>query len=94
MNTSLGAYDKCPHCHSEAVSQYDEKKAVTICHNCGWITDTWNDKCKHCGSEDVEKTKVDYNKTYCYKCNSMSYDYYPRCPKCLATHSSILGLLL
>ena len=88
MKTALGLYDECPYCGSQYVSQYDEKKAVTICKNpdCGWIYDGWNDFCHHCLSLDVVKTKVDFNKTYCYDHGHLENDYYPVCPKCFSTN--------
>ena len=89
LHTNVGFFDSCPDCGSSKVSQYDEKKAVTICENpeCGWIVDGWNDYCTHCLSEDVEKTKVDYNRTQCLNpgCNHIANDYYERCPKCFTT---------
>lgn len=88
LKTSLGLYDECPYCGSIYVSQYDQKKAVTICQNpdCGWIYDGWNDYCHHCLSTDVVKTKVDFNKTYCYNDGYLADDYYPACPKCFSTN--------
>ena len=87
LHTSLGLFDECPHCGSENISQYNEKKDVTICRNpeCEWISDGRYDYCPHCLSIDVEQTKVDFNKTYCYKCNHIANDYYPVCPKCFST---------
>ena len=66
------------------VSHYDEKKSVTICDNCSWISNGWYDYCPHCLSESVTKTEVDFNKTYCYDCHSVTNDYYSRCPKCFS----------
>lgn len=86
MKTSLGYYDKCPHCSSELVTHQKEKEDVTICYNCGWITDGWRTTCKHCLSKDVVRTTVDYNKTYCYNCQSMHDDYYNVCPYCFSTN--------
>lgn len=85
LHTALGLYDECPYCGSEQVSQYDNKKAVTICRNpdCQWITDGWYDYCPHCLSQDVEKTKVDFNRTVCYE-HGVFDDYYPVCPKCFS----------
>ena len=89
LHTNIGFFDTCPNCGSSKISQYDEKKAVTVCRNpeCGWIVDGWNDYCTHCLSEDVEKTKVDYNRTQCLNpvCNHIANDYYERCPKCFTT---------
>ena len=89
LHTNLGFFDVCPDCGSSQVSQYDNKKAVTVCRNpeCGWIVDGWNDYCTHCLSEDIEKTKVDYNRTQCLNpsCNHIANDYYERCPKCFTT---------
>lgn len=86
LKTSLGYYDKCPHCSSDLVTHEKEKMDVTICYNCGWVEDGWHDYCKHCLSQDVVKTVVDYNKTYCYNCQSLHDDYYPACPYCFSTN--------
>ena len=84
MKTTLGYYDKCPHCSSEYVLHYNEKKAVTVCYDCGYIIDGWHDYCIHCLSNDIEKTQVDYNKTYCNECGNLEDDYYSHCPKCFS----------
>ena len=86
FRTTLGLYDKCPHCESELVSHYQEKKDVTICNNCGWIIDGKNEYCKHCLSTDIVQTKVDFNKTYCYNCGKLMDEYSPICTGCFSTN--------
>lgn len=84
LKTSLGLYDTCPHCGSDLISHYDEKKKITICDNCSYITNGWHDYCPHCLSESITKTVADFNKTYCYECQNIEDDYYPVCPKCFS----------
>ncbi len=84
LKTSLGYYEKCPHCHSSRVTYSNEKTPATACYNCGWIINGWNDYCKHCLSFDVEKIQIDYNKTYCDDCGTLSNDYYEHCPQCFS----------
>lgn len=85
FKTSLGLYDECPHCQSNLVSHYKEKKDVTMCENCGWIVDGHNEYCTHCLSNDIIQTKVDFNKTYCRNCGKLMNEYSPICTKCLST---------
>ena len=86
MKTSLGYYDKCPHCSSKLVTHQKEKEDVTICYNCGWIINGWSDYCTHCLSYDIEKIQIDYNKTYCNNCGTLSLDYYQYCPQCFSSN--------
>ena len=84
LKTSLGYYDHCPYCNSDAVRHYAEKTPATACYNCDWITNGWHDYCPHCLSYNIEKIQIDFNKTYCNNCGTLSPDYYEHCPHCFS----------
>lgn len=84
LKTSLGYYDKCPHCDSKDVSHMHKTEPVTVCDSCGWIAQGTHNYCKHCLSLDVTNVDVDYNKTYCNECKKISDDYYGHCPLCFS----------
>lgn len=84
LKTTLGYYDKCPHCNSKDVVHYKEKQKATYCHNCEWITDDWVERCEWCLSKKTEKIMIDYNRTVCNDCNHVANDYYLFCPHCFS----------